>query len=65
MRYKQACVTSHVRKGRCPVWIFGETYGVGDEREKWDISMSGDRYIVEGTRTVCDDGFFFSERYRR
>ena len=56
------CVPSHVRKERCSVWVFGETYGVGDEREKWDILMSGFQYIVEGTQTVCNDGFF-SERY--
>ena len=59
------CVPSHVRNGRCLVWVFGETYGVGDEREKRNILMSGFRYMVEGTRTVCDDGFFFKERYRR
>ena len=51
------CVPSRVRKGRCSVWVFGETYGVGDEREKQDILMSGFRYIVEGMQTVCDDGF--------
>ena len=51
------CVPSHIRKGRCSVWVFGETYGVGDEREKQDILMSGFQYIVEETRTVCDDGF--------
>ena len=62
MRYQQACVPSCIRKGRCSVWVFGETYGVGDEREKQDILMSGFRYIVEGTRTVCDDSFFFLVR---
>ena len=51
------CVPSRVRKGRCSVWVFGETYGVGDEREKCDILISGFRYIVEGMRTVCDDDF--------
>ena len=51
------CVPSHVRKGRCSVWVFRETYGVGDGREKRDILMSGFRYMVEGTWTVCDDGF--------
>ena len=52
------CVLSHVRKGRCSVWVFGETYRVGDEREKCGILMSGFQYIVEGTRTVCGHGFF-------
>ena len=52
------CVPSCIRKGRCLVWVFGETYRVGDEREERDISMSAFRYIVEGTRTVCDDSFF-------
>ena len=42
--------------------FFGGTYRVGDEREKRDILMSAFRYIVEGTRTVCDDGFFFLVR---
>ena len=32
-------------------------YGVGDEREKQDILIFGFWYIVEGTRTVCDDSF--------
>ena len=58
IRYKQACVSSHIRKGRYSVWVFGETYGVGDEREKWDILMSGFQYTVEGMQTVCDDRFF-------
>ena len=58
MRYKRACVPSCIRKGRCSVWVFGGTYEVGDEREKWDILMSGFWYIVEGMRTVCGDGFF-------
>ena len=58
MSYKQACVPSCVRKGRCLVWVFGETYGVGDEREKWNILMSGFWYRVEGMWTVCGDGFF-------
>ena len=57
IRYKQVCGLSHIRKGRCSVWVFEETYGVEDEREKWDILMSGFWYIVEGTQTVCDDGF--------
>ena len=51
------CVPSHVRRERCSVWIFEETYGVGDEREKQNILMSGFRYMVEGTQTVCDDSF--------
>ena len=54
---KNRHVPSHIRKGRCSGRVFGETYGVGDEREKRDILMSGFRYIVEGTQTVCDDGF--------
>ena len=52
MRYKRACVPSRIRKGRCSVWVFGETYGVGDEREKWDILMSGFQYIY--SRRVAD-----------
>ena len=32
-------------------------YVVGDEKEKWDILMPGFQYIVEGTCTICDDGF--------
>ena len=59
------CVLSHVRKGRCSVWVFGETYRVGDEREKCGILMSGFQYIVEGTQTVCDDGFLVRDMYRR
>ena len=59
MRYKRACVPSCVRKGRCLVWVFGETYGVGDERGKRNILMSGFQYIVEGMWTVCDAVFFF------
>ena len=51
------CVPSRVRRERCSVWVFGETYGVGDEREKRDILMSVFQYMVEGTWTVCDDGF--------
>ena len=31
---------------------------MGDEREKWDILMSGFQYTVEGMQTVCDDRFF-------
>ena len=58
MRYKQACVPSCVRKGRCLVWVFRGTYGVGDEREKRDILVSGFWYIVEGMRTVCGDSVF-------
>ena len=57
MRYKQVCVPSCIRKGRCLVWGFRETYGVGDERGKRDILMSGVQYIVEVTQTVGDDGF--------
>ena len=61
MRYKRACVLSRIRKGRCSVWVFGETYGVGDEREKQDILMSGFQYIVEGMWTVCGDGFLVGD----
>ena len=48
---------ARVRKGRCSVWAFGETYGVEDEREKQDIFMSGFQYRVEGMQTVCDNSF--------
>ena len=55
------CVPSRIRKGRCSVWFFGGTYRVEDEREKRDILMSGFRYIVEGTWTVCGDGFLVGD----